>query len=113
MIPLSRLVNLSTHFLSVLRPFSTLPAKMAELDIKTKYKMLSGYEIPVLGFGVSGSTCPGFALYLMGYRSIFSAYLILRVGSLVNTPLRFTRREPSAPGQTPMACAHLHSVPPV
>lgn len=26
---------------------------MAQLTLASKYKMLSGYEIPVLGFGVS------------------------------------------------------------
>ena len=26
---------------------------MAKLDLQSKYKMLSGYEIPVLGYGVS------------------------------------------------------------
>ena len=27
--------------------------KMADLNINSKYKMLSGYDIPVLGYGVS------------------------------------------------------------
>ena len=26
--------------------------KMADLDINSKYKMLSGYDIPALGYGV-------------------------------------------------------------
>lgn len=32
--------------------FSTGTYTMAELNINTKYKMLSGYEIPALGYGV-------------------------------------------------------------
>lgn len=38
------------------RSFATTPAKMAtegKLDINSKYRLRSGYEIPVLGFGVS------------------------------------------------------------
>jgi hypothetical protein len=29
----------------------------SEFDIATKYKMNSGYEIPVLGYGVSQESC--------------------------------------------------------
>lgn len=34
------------------RGFASSPS-MATLNINSKYKMLSGYEIPVLGYGVS------------------------------------------------------------
>jgi hypothetical protein len=37
----------------VSRNFSTTRTAMAKLDLNSKYKMLSGYEIPVLGYGVS------------------------------------------------------------
>lgn len=52
MVLLSRLNKLASRFLSIRRPFSTQTSRMAQLDIKTQYKMLSGYEIPALGFGV-------------------------------------------------------------
>ena len=47
----SRLSQTSKH-LSVQKCFSTGRHDMAKLDINTKYKMLSGYEIPLLGYGV-------------------------------------------------------------
>lgn len=34
------------------RLFSTSLAKMAKLDINSKLRMNSGYEIPMLGYGV-------------------------------------------------------------
>ena len=45
-----RLNNLRGHI--GIRGFASSPS-MAALSIDSKYKMLSGYEIPVLGFGVS------------------------------------------------------------
>jgi len=62
MISRSRLVELSTHFWIIPRSYSAQSARMAKLDIHTKYKMLSGYEIPVLGYGVSVGMCPRFEL---------------------------------------------------
>jgi len=52
MVLLSRLSKLSNQFLSIPRSFSTQTSKMAKLDMNTQYKMLSGYEIPALGYGV-------------------------------------------------------------
>ena len=50
MTAVSRLIKLRN-------PFQTrgiaAAATMANLNINSKYKMLSGYEIPVLGYGVS------------------------------------------------------------
>ena len=37
------------------RHFSISAAAMTKFDINTKYRMNSGYEIPVLGYGVSVS----------------------------------------------------------
>ena len=45
-----RLNNIRGHI--QIRGFASSP-RMATLSIQSKYKMLSGYEIPVLGFGVS------------------------------------------------------------
>lgn len=45
---LQRLSVIQKHFGSVARGVST----MAKLDINSKYKMPSGHEIPVLGYGV-------------------------------------------------------------
>ena len=45
-----RLSSLRGHIQS--RGFAS-SASMAALSINSKYKMLSGYEIPVLGYGVS------------------------------------------------------------
>ena len=47
-----RLNNLRGHIQT--RCFASSPS-MAALSIDSKYKMLSGYEIPVLGYGVSPS----------------------------------------------------------
>ena len=45
-----RLSNLRGHIRT--RGFASSP-NMAALSLSSKYKMLSGYEIPVLGYGVS------------------------------------------------------------
>ena len=34
-------------------PRGFVSTKMADLNINSSYKMLSGYDIPVLGYGVS------------------------------------------------------------
>lgn len=47
-----RLSNLGGHIKT--RGFASSP-NMAALSINSKYKMLSGYEIPLLGYGVSPS----------------------------------------------------------
>ena len=47
-----RLSNLRGHIQT--RCFASSPS-MAALSIDSKYKMLSGYEIPVLGYGVRPS----------------------------------------------------------
>ena len=44
--------NKIPRHLSQSRGFSS-SAKMAHLDINSKHKMLSGYDIPLLGYGVS------------------------------------------------------------
>lgn len=53
----SRLSQLQKHIFSVhyptqSRPFSTSSSIMSKLSINSKYRMPSGYEIPVLGYGV-------------------------------------------------------------
>ena len=35
------------------QPSRFVSTKMADLNINSKYKMLSGYDIPALGYGVS------------------------------------------------------------
>ena len=45
-----KLSSLRSHLQK--RGFASSPS-MAALNINSKYKMLSGYEIPVLGYGVS------------------------------------------------------------
>ena len=54
------------------RPFSISAAAMTKFDINTKYRMNSGYEIPVLGYGVSVS-----AMFPSIFKSSFysSAFL--------------------------------------
>ncbi|KAI8932463.1 hypothetical protein NX059_010648 [Plenodomus lindquistii] len=49
-----RLTSLRAHFTipATLRAFQTSSITMAKLTINTKYRMPSGYEIPVLGYGV-------------------------------------------------------------
>ena len=49
-----RLSSLRSHIQT--RGFASSP-NMAALKINSKYKMLSGYEIPVLGYGVSLLEC--------------------------------------------------------
>ena len=46
----TRVNHLCRHFAQPRRFVST---KMADLNINSKYKMLSGYDIPALGYGVS------------------------------------------------------------
>ena len=46
----TRVNHLYRHFAQPRRFAST---KMADLNIDTKYKMLSGHDIPALGYGVS------------------------------------------------------------
>lgn len=53
---LSRLKSLQSQITSRSRSFSSTPAAMAGLNINSKYRMLSGYEIPVLGYGVCRKT---------------------------------------------------------
>ena len=49
------------------RPLGISAATMTKFDINTKYRMNSGYEIPVLGYGVSVS-----AMFLSSiFRSSF------------------------------------------
>lgn len=43
-------------------PRGFVSTKMADLNINSNYKMLSGYEIPVLGYGVSRCFFISFAL---------------------------------------------------
>lgn len=49
---MSRLKSLRSHITPLSRSFSSTAPAMAGLDIKSKYRMLSGYEIPILGYGV-------------------------------------------------------------
>ena len=53
---LSRLRNLQSHITPHSKALSSKSATMARLDIDSKYRMLSGYEIPVLGYGVCNET---------------------------------------------------------
>ena len=45
---------------------------MARMDINIKYKMLSGYEIPALGYGVCPITLNDFLIYAAGNIAIQS-----------------------------------------
>lgn len=54
----SRLNILKDHLSTPTRGFSTTFNKMTHLSIDSKYKLASGYEIPVLGFGVSVAIWP-------------------------------------------------------
>ena len=45
--------RLSQLHRQIAKPRGFVSVKMADLNINTKYKMLSGYDIPALGYGVS------------------------------------------------------------
>ena len=47
------IANLSHLHRQFTHPRGFVSTKMANLNINSNYKMLSGYEIPVLGYGVS------------------------------------------------------------
>jgi hypothetical protein len=47
-----RATNILNHFTNPPRTFTTTPPTMAPLTINSTVRMNSGYEIPLLGFGV-------------------------------------------------------------
>jgi len=51
------------------RPFSISAAAMTRFDINTKYRMNSGYEIPVLGYGVSVSATFPSSIFIPSFYS--------------------------------------------
>ena len=66
----TRVNHLCRHFAQS-RGF--VSAKMADLNINSKYKMLSGYDIPALGYGVSRLLfCIYFSLAKYKYNYLFT-----------------------------------------
>ena len=49
---LLRLKSFQSQIAPFSKSFSSTSTAMAGLDINSRYRMLSGYEIPVLGYGV-------------------------------------------------------------
>ena len=77
----SRTSILQSHLRTLSQPlqrhFSISAAAMTKFDINTKYRMNSGYEIPVLGYGVGVSAMFPSSIFKSSFYS--SAFLGRRV----------------------------------
>lgn len=96
---LSRLKVLQPQLAHLSRPFSSKSAAMAGLDISSRYRMLSGYEIPVLGYGVCNkiSLCvhyvPGRNSMLFDYRPQIPSHNDVFEGCALILSTRSTKRK--------------------
>ena len=76
----SRTSILQSHLRTLSQPlqrhFSISATAMTKFDINTKYRMNSGYEIPVLGYGVSVSAMFPSIFKSSFYSSIFPGHRV-------------------------------------